>query len=109
MKKQVLHQLINKILKYILDSTIYIYIHIYIYTYIYIGIVVAKLPFEPISLFRNITHRSINIYIYIYICISNILDLLGNDPTDCAYIFIYILFSFIVRGNIQKFFGILIC
>eukprot|EP01016_Furgasonia_blochmanni_P016424 TRINITY_DN1950_c0_g1_i2.p2 TRINITY_DN1950_c0_g1~~TRINITY_DN1950_c0_g1_i2.p2 ORF type:complete len:196 (+),score=66.46 TRINITY_DN1950_c0_g1_i2:169-756(+) len=53
------------------------------------GVVVAKLPFEPLGIFQSITHRG----------------LLGEDSTDCSYIFIYIMFSFIVRGNIQKIFG----
>lgn len=47
----------------------------------YSGIVVAKLAFEPISFLQNITHRGIN----------------GDDPTDCSYIFIYILSALIFR------------
>jgi len=48
------------------------------------GIVVAKLPFEPIFLFKSMTHRGI----------------LGNDFTDCSYLPIYILTSYICRQNI---------
>lgn len=50
----------------------------------YSGIVVAKLPFEPISFLQNVTHRGIN----------------GEDATDCSYIFIYILSALIFRANI---------
>ncbi|OMJ91952.1 hypothetical protein SteCoe_5386 [Stentor coeruleus] len=55
----------------------------------YHGVVVAKLPFSPFSMLQNITHR----------------NLPGDDSTDCSMIFIYLLMSFIVRNNIQKFFG----
>lgn len=53
------------------------------------GIPVARLPFEPISLVRGMTHRG----------------LAGDDYTECSYIFIYMMASFLLRGNIQKFFG----
>jgi hypothetical protein len=39
------------------------------------GRVVAKLPFEPISFLRGISHRS----------------LIGEDYTDCSFLFLYIL------------------
>ena len=55
----------------------------------YHGVVVAKLPFVPFSMLQGITHR----------------NLPGDDLTDCSMIFIYLLTSFIVRNNIQKFFG----
>ena len=55
----------------------------------YHGIVVAKLPFVPFSMLQGITHR----------------NLPGDDMTDCSMIFVYLLMSFIVRNNIQKFFG----
>ena len=55
----------------------------------YHGIAVAKLPFVPFSLLQGITHR----------------NLPGDDLTDCSMIFIYLLTSFIMRNNIQKFFG----
>jgi hypothetical protein len=28
----------------------------------------------------------------------------GNDPTDCSMIFIYVLSSYIIRADIQKYF-----
>mmetsp|Transcript_14082 Transcript_14082/g.16245 ORF Transcript_14082/g.16245 Transcript_14082/m.16245 type:complete len:194 (-) Transcript_14082:204-785(-) len=53
------------------------------------GISVATLPFEPISLVRGITHRG----------------LIGENYTECSYMFIYIVVSYIWRANIQKIFG----
>ncbi|KRX05086.1 hypothetical protein PPERSA_06720 [Pseudocohnilembus persalinus] len=53
------------------------------------GIVMAKLPFHPFSLFQGITHRG----------------LMGDDYTDCSYLFLYILSAYVVRTNIQKIFG----
>eukprot|EP00475_Leptophrys_vorax_P029379 TRINITY_DN4309_c0_g1_i3.p2 TRINITY_DN4309_c0_g1~~TRINITY_DN4309_c0_g1_i3.p2 ORF type:complete len:183 (-),score=63.79 TRINITY_DN4309_c0_g1_i3:39-587(-) len=53
------------------------------------GIVVAKLPFEPIPLIRGITHR----------------NLPGNDFTDCSMVFLYALCSLSIRPNLQKFLG----
>jgi calcium load-activated calcium channel len=53
------------------------------------GIPVARLPFEPISLIRSMTHRGLG----------------GEDYTECSYIFIYMMASFLLRGNIQKIFG----
>jgi len=53
------------------------------------GRVVAKLPFVPFPLMRSMTHR----------------NLPGNDHTDCAMIFVYVVSSFAVRQNVQKFFG----
>lgn len=55
----------------------------------YHGVVVGKLPFVPFSFLQGITHR----------------NLPGDDMTDCSMIFVYLLTSFIVRNNIQKFFG----
>jgi hypothetical protein len=52
-------------------------------------VVVAKLPFEPISFVRGITHRNI----------------VGNDYTDCSMIFVYILSNVSLRPIIQKLFG----
>jgi hypothetical protein len=54
------------------------------------GQVVAKLPFEPFGMIQGITHRNIE----------------GTDYTDCAYLFIYILSTFVLRTNIKKIFGI---
>jgi len=50
--------------------------------------VMAKLPFEPFSLLQGMTHRGLP----------------GNDPTDCSMIFIYVLSSYIIRADIQKYF-----
>ena len=55
----------------------------------YHGVVIAKLPFVPFSMLQGLTHR----------------NLPGDDLTDCSMIFIYLLMSFIVRNNIQKYFG----
>jgi len=55
----------------------------------YHGVVVAKLPFVPFSMLQGITHRSLP----------------GNDYTDCSMLFIYILTSYLMRQNIQKYFG----
>jgi uncharacterized membrane protein (DUF106 family) len=53
------------------------------------GMIVAKLPFEPFGIIQGITHRNIE----------------GTDYTDCAYLFIYILSTFVIRNNIKKIFG----
>lgn len=53
------------------------------------GLVVAKLPFVPFSLFQGITHRNIE----------------GTDFTDCSYLFIYIMTAFIWRSNLKKVMG----
>ena len=45
------------------------------------GIVVAKLPFEPFFMIKNISHRNIP----------------GNDLTDCSMIFVYILANVSLR------------
>ena len=51
------------------------------YLYSFDGKVVAKLPFEPITLLRGISHR----------------NLMGSDYTDCSFIFLYILCTMSVR------------
>ncbi|CAG0882432.1 unnamed protein product [Cyprideis torosa] len=56
---------------------------------IFDGRVVAKLPFVPISWIQGISHR----------------NLLGNDYTDCSFLFLYILCTMFVRQNIQKLLG----
>lgn len=56
---------------------------------IFDGRVVAKLPFVPISLLQNISHR----------------NLAGDDYTDCSFIFLYILCTMSIRQNIQKMLG----
>jgi uncharacterized membrane protein (DUF106 family) len=53
------------------------------------GIIVAKLPFEPIPLIRGISHR----------------NLPGTDFTDCSMVFLYALCSMSIRPNLQKFLG----
>ncbi len=53
------------------------------------GLVVAKIPFEPIPLIRGISHRNIE----------------GEDFTDCSVTFLYALCSMSIRTNIQKLFG----
>ena len=53
------------------------------------GFPVARLPFQPISLMHAMTHRG----------------LIGEDYTECSYIFLYMVCSFVLRQNIQKFFG----
>ncbi len=45
------------------------------------GRIVAKLPFLPISWLHGISHR----------------NLLGNDFTDCSFIFLYILCTMSIR------------
>jgi len=52
-------------------------------------VVVAKLPFEPISFIRGITHRNI----------------VGNDYRDCSMIFVYILSNVSLRPIITKLLG----
>lgn len=56
---------------------------------IFDGRVVAKLPFVPISLVQGISHR----------------NLLGDDTTDCSFIFLYILCTMAIRQSIQKMLG----
>jgi uncharacterized membrane protein (DUF106 family) len=56
---------------------------------IFDGRVVAKLPFVPISWLQNISHR----------------NLMGEDYTDCSFIFLYILCTMSIRQNIQKMLG----
>lgn len=53
------------------------------------GIVVAKLPFQPIGLISRMSHRGI----------------LSNDKTDCSFIFLYILCNISFRPIIQKILG----
>ncbi|EDV28010.1 Transmembrane and coiled-coil domains protein 1 [Trichoplax sp. H2] len=53
------------------------------------GRVVAKLPFVPHSFFQGISHR----------------NLMGQDMTDCSFIFLYILCTMSIRQNLQKLLG----
>ena len=48
------------------------------------GIVAGKLPFEPFSLIRGITHRGIQ----------------GTDYTQFSFMFIYILTGMIFKNNV---------
>ncbi|KXJ29559.1 calcium load-activated calcium channel [Exaiptasia diaphana] len=56
---------------------------------IFDGRVVAKLPFEPHSWIQSLSHR----------------NLMGDDFTDCSFIFLYILCTMSVRQNVQKMLG----
>jgi len=53
------------------------------------GRVVARLPFEPISIVRTLSHRGLD----------------GGDVTECSFMLIYILCSISFRSNIQKLLG----
>ena len=53
------------------------------------GIVAAKLPFEPFSLMRKLSHRGME----------------GEDYTDCSSLFLYVMSGIVFRTNIQKLFG----
>ncbi|XP_009318996.1 PREDICTED: transmembrane and coiled-coil domain-containing protein 1 [Pygoscelis adeliae] len=57
---------------------------------IFDGRVVAKLPFIPLSYIQGLSHR----------------NLLGEDYTDCSFIFLYILCTMSIRQNIQKMLGL---
>ena len=54
------------------------------------GIPVARLPFTPFSLLQNLTHRGLG----------------GDDYSECSYIVIYMMASYLFRTNIQKAFGL---
>jgi len=56
---------------------------------IFEGRIVAKLPFLPISWVQGISHR----------------NLIGDDFTDCSFIFLYILCTMSLRQNLQKMLG----
>merc|ERR1712218_125891 len=56
---------------------------------IFDGKVVAKLPFTPTTWLQGLSHR----------------NLLGDDFTDCSFIFLYILCTMSIRQNIQKALG----
>ncbi len=56
---------------------------------IFEGKVVAKLPFTPITWVQGLSHR----------------NLLGEDFTDCSFIFLYILCTMSIRQNMQKLLG----
>uniref|UniRef100_A0A0N5AYP4 Phenylalanine--tRNA ligase beta subunit n=1 Tax=Syphacia muris TaxID=451379 RepID=A0A0N5AYP4_9BILA len=56
---------------------------------IFDGRTVAKLPFTPISFIQGLSHR----------------NLIGDDYTDCSFIFLYILCTMTIRQNLQKMLG----
>ena len=56
---------------------------------IFDGKVVARLPFTPISWVQGLSHR----------------NLLGEDYTECSFIFLYILCTMSIRQNLQKALG----
>lgn len=56
---------------------------------IFDGRVVAKLPFIPITWIHGLSHR----------------NLIGEDYSDCSFIFLYILCTMSIRQNIQKLLG----
>ncbi|GAV63980.1 DUF106 domain-containing protein [Cephalotus follicularis] len=53
------------------------------------GKVVAKLPFRPVRILTKMSHRGLQ----------------GDDSTDCAMPFLYLLCSISIRTNLQKFLG----
>mmetsp|Transcript_25028 Transcript_25028/g.36949 ORF Transcript_25028/g.36949 Transcript_25028/m.36949 type:complete len:178 (-) Transcript_25028:62-595(-) len=55
----------------------------------YSDVVVAKLPFEPLSLFTKMTHSGLT----------------SLDMTDCSFGCIYGLSTFAIRANLQKMIG----
>jgi len=60
-----------------------------IFSSVFQGVIVAKLPFEPFRLISNLSHRGI----------------LSADPTDCSFIFIFILSNLSIRPVLQKILG----
>ena len=53
------------------------------------GIVVARLPFEPLSIVQSLSHRG----------------LIGDDFTECSFLFLYILCSMGIRANVKRILG----
>jgi uncharacterized membrane protein (DUF106 family) len=62
---------------------------LFMFNSIFDGKIVAKLPFTPITWVQGLSHRT----------------LLGEDFTDCSFIFLYILCTMSIRQNIQKALG----
>jgi len=56
---------------------------------IFDGVVIAKLPFQPIGFLKSITHRGV----------------LGDDYTEAGMMCIYILCSMAIRPSVQKLLG----
>lgn len=61
-----------------------------LFSSIYNGIVVAKLPFIPFAPIYALSHR----------------NLLSKDPTDCSFIFLYVLSNLAIRPVLQKVLGV---
>ena len=53
------------------------------------GIIVARLPFEPLSYVQSLSHRGLT----------------GDDITECSFIFLYILCSMGIRANVKRILG----
>ena len=53
------------------------------------GIVLAKLPFQPIGVVHAVSHR----------------NLPGSDATDCGMVFLYMLCSMCIKPNLQRALG----
>lgn len=60
------------------------------------GVVMAKLPFQPIVPFRYLTHSSLN---------KNQSEGTEVDYTDCSFIFIYTFALMLTKQNTQKLLG----
>eukprot|EP00055_Hartaetosiga_balthica_P002662 m.4773 g.4773 ORF g.4773 m.4773 type:complete len:192 (-) comp2287_c0_seq1:1039-1614(-) len=56
---------------------------------IFDGIPVARLPFEPISFVRGLSHRSLD----------------GEDYYECSFVFLYLMCTMAIRPNLQKLLG----
>lgn len=59
----------------------YVILHVCVCHFSFDGRVVAKLPFVPLSYIQGLSHR----------------NLLGEDYTDCSFIFLYILCTMSIR------------
>eukprot|EP00325_Prymnesiales_sp_UTEX-LB-985_P033355 CAMPEP_0174721842 /NCGR_PEP_ID=MMETSP1094-20130205/37314_1 /TAXON_ID=156173 /ORGANISM="Chrysochromulina brevifilum, Strain UTEX LB 985" /LENGTH=198 /DNA_ID=CAMNT_0015922607 /DNA_START=21 /DNA_END=614 /DNA_ORIENTATION=+ len=55
----------------------------------YEGLIIARLPFVPLSFVSSVSHRSLP----------------GTDMQDCGMIFVYMLCSMSIKPNLQKFLG----
>jgi len=55
----------------------------------YEGIVLARMPFEPLGLVQRLSHRNVP----------------GTDPRDCGIVFLYALCSMAIKPNLQRALG----
>ena len=55
----------------------------------YEGIVLARLPFEPFSIVRGLSHRGLE----------------GEDFRECGVIFVYVLCCMAIKPNLQRVLG----